>query len=231
MADEFTPNYGLYIPKETDLMSDVKVNITDSFTVLESRGDPTIVAADGALPQVGNYEVGDRVYRDDPIGGSDGVHWPSSYILVCKDVNWGWHWRPIQQIISPWVDVPSTAIADSNWTFPTAKLQIALDSRGWCYWRGSIRRTTAGIPAATSFNILKTIPEGIRPNVKVTHTCALSPITGSATGKAGNISGRFLMHEDGSSSFRTFNSANGVSQNIWISGLKYNNSAHWYFSG
>lgn len=229
---EFTENYSLFMPDESDSMADVVTNLTENFQKIEPRGDPTIIAADGALPQVGNYEVGDRVFRNDPVGGVDGVHWPSSYLLVAKDANWGWHWRPIQQILSPWVTVPATAFADANYEqHATTPLQIALDYRGWCRWRGRIQKTAAGIPAATSISVFKTLPEGIRPNVDVMHTVALSPITGTATGKPGNISGRIFIAQSGASSIRCFNSNNGVSQSIWFSGLKYNNSAHWYFSG
>lgn len=231
MADEFTSNYNFFLPKGSDLMSDVKKNITDNFKIIEPRNDITVIAAEGVLPQAGDYEIGDRVFRDDVLGGPN-ITWPSTYLLVCKDANWGWHWRPIQQIMSPWVTIPATAINDANFEMhPTSPLQMALDSRGFCHWRGSVRRTTPGIPNATSFNVFKTVPEGIRSNTTFMHTIALSPITGSATGKPGNISGRFFMNSSGVSSIRTFNTNNGVSQNIWFDGLNYNNSAHWYFSG
>lgn len=228
---DFTSNYNLFMPAGADSMADVVTNLTENFQIIEPRNDITVIAALGALPQAGDYEVGDRVFRDDVAGGPN-LTWPSNYILVCKDTNWGWHWRPIQQILSPWVTVPSTAINDANFELhPTVPLQIALDSRGFCHWRGAIRRTTAGIPAATSFTVFKTIPDGIRPNVPFMHTIGLSPITGSSTGKAGNVGGRIFMNNTGGSSIRTFNSNNGVSQNIWFDGMNYNNSAHWYFSG
>jgi hypothetical protein len=221
----------MFMPDESDSMADVVTNITENFQKLENRNDITVIATGAALPQAGSYEIGDRVFRNDPVGGVD-ITWPSNYILVCKDANWGWHWRPIQQIMSPWVTVPSTAISDANFEMhPTIPLQIALDSRGFCHWRGSVRRTTAGIPAATSFTVFKPVPEGIRSNVDFIHTIGLSPITGSSVGKAGNVGGRFFMSSSGTSSVRVFNSNNGVSQNIWFDGLNYNNSAHWYFSG
>jgi hypothetical protein len=222
-------NYNFFYPTAQDSMSDVEKNITDNLKIIESRNDIPVFAAGADLPQSGNYEIGDRVFRNDIAGGNT---WPSNYLLICKDANWGWHWRPIQQIISPWVSVPTTAIQDANFTIdPLYPLQIALDSRGFCHWRGAIKRTTPGIPAATSFNVFKEIPLGIRPNVKFMHTCALSPFTGSAVGKAGNISGRIYMQEDGVSSVRCWNSNNGVSQYIWFDGMNYNNSYHWYFGG
>lgn len=230
MADEYTSNYNFFLPKGSDSMALVEKNITDAFKAIEPRNDVTVIGNQLPLPQSGSYNVGDRVFRNDTVTGTT---WPSSYILICKDANWGWHWRPVQQILSPWVTVPATAIdLTTDWELhPTIKFEIALDSRGWCHWRGAIRRKTAGIPVGTTFNIFKNIPLGIRPNVKFMHTIALSPITGSALGKAGNIGGRLYMQNDGYSSFRFFNSANGVSQNIWLDGLHYNNSDSWYYSG
>lgn len=224
-----TPNYGFFLPTESDDMSDVRANLTNSFETIASRGEPTVIAAGNPLPQAGNYELGDRVFRNDVAGGNT---WPSSYLLICKDANWGWHWRPLQQTVSPWVDVPATAIdMTADWEIhPTHKLQIALDSRGWCHWRGVVRKKTAGIVPATSYNVFKNIPLGIRTNVKLMHTCAINPVV-SGTGKAGNVSGRIYLDETGHSSFRTFNTNNGISQNIWLDGLTYNNSYHWYYSG
>jgi hypothetical protein len=223
-----TSNYGFFMPDDADSMADVKKNVTDNFKKIESRNDITVVASEGALPQSGTYNIGDRVFRNDPVTSTT---WPSNYLLICKDTNWGWHWRPIQHIISPWVNVPATALNDANFEIhPTYPLQIALDSRGFCHWRGAIRRTTAGIPAATSFTVFKSIPLGIRPNVRFMHTTPISPIQ-SGTGTAGYVGGRVYMQEDGTSSIRCYNTANGVSQSIWFTGLKYNNSDHWYFNG
>jgi hypothetical protein len=220
-----TSNYGFFMPDESDSMADVEVNITDNFEIIASKGEPTVIAAGAALPQVGDYELFDMVFRDD---ARTDTTWPSLYILVCKDENWGWHWRPIQQITSPWVNVPATAIQDANFQLgTTAPVQIALDSRGWCHWRGRISRTSVGIPSATSFSVFKTLPLGLRPCFEAMYTTALSPIQ-SAAGKAGNTGGRFFMNEDGTSSVRCFNST--ATQHIWFDGLHYNTAYHWYYS-
>lgn len=230
MADEFTENYGLFLPKGADNMGNVRQSITNSFEKLSTRNNITVIAADGALPQAGNYELGDRVFRNDDPGVAN--KWPSNYILVCKDENWGWHWRPIQQLMSPWVDVPATAIEDTaNFELhPTWKWQIALDKRGWCHWRGAIRKKVAGITANSTYNVLKFLPLGLRPPVDMLHTLAISPVR-SATGKAGNVSGRHYFRTDGYNSMRFANTDNGVSQVIWFSGFKCNTAYHWYYNG
>jgi hypothetical protein len=221
-----TPNYGFFMPSEEDSMADVAKNITDNFEILGGRGNPTVIPAGGALPQSGNYNLFDMVYRDDP---KDGFNWPSAYLLVCKDADWGWHWRPIQAITSPWVTVPSTAIVHTSFEqHPTSPVQIALDSRGWCHWRGRFRQKTVNIASATTFVIFKTLPLGLRPPFEFNHTVALSPIR-SAAGKAGNVSGRMFLREDGYNSFRFFNSNSG-SQNIWLDGLHYNTAYSWYYN-
>lgn len=227
MADEYTPNYNFFVPEGSDSMADIEKNMTTSLETLESRAAITVIAAGAALPQVGSYVIGDRVFRNDAQSGS-GV-WPSNYILVCKDANWGWHWRPIQQVLSPWVDVPATAIEHVSFELhPTIKFQIALDSKGYCHWRGCIRTKTPGMVANSTFVVFKNIPVGIRPNVELMHTVALSPVQ-SAAGKAGNVGARINLINDGSSSFRFFNSNNGVSQNIWLDNLSYNNSDSYYY--
>lgn len=222
-----TTNYGFFLPDEEDSMADVETNITNNFQTIEPVGDPTVIAAGADLPQEGDYNLFDRVFRNDPTGSTT---WPSVYLLVCKDANWGWHWRPIQQITSPWVTITNDAISDVNFEIhPTNPLRIALDSRGWCHWRGCIRSKVPGISAATSFNALKTIPLGLRPCFSFMHTIALSPVL-SGAGKAGNVGGRLFMREDGANSVRVFNSNNGISQNIWFDGLHYNTAYHWYYN-
>jgi len=222
------PNYSFFYPTAKSSMSDVKKNLTDNFKLIEPRNDITVIVAGGALPQAGNYEIGDRVFRNDPDAGT--TH-PSNYLLVTKDANWGWHWRPIQQIISPWVTVPATCMDNTDWEIsPTQPLQIALDSRGWCHWRGVIRQKTAGIANNSSIVVLKNVPSGIRPNVNVMHQVSVSPPM-SGTGRAGNVSGRIYISNEGYSSVRFSNTNNGVSQSVWLDGLHYNNSAHWYYNG
>jgi len=220
--------YPFFYPDSSDSMSDVKKNLTDNFKIIEPRNNITIIPAGGDLPQAGDYEIGDRVFRNDVAGGNT---WPSNYLLVTKDINWGWHWRPIQQIISPWVTVPATCIENTfDWELhPLKHFQIALDSRGWCHWRGAIRTKVPGIVTNTSEVVFKNIPKGIRPSLNFMHTLAVNPIM-SGTGKAGYVGGRMYFDNLGYSSLRFSNTNNGISQNVWLDGLHYNNSAHWYFN-
>lgn len=228
MTDEYTENYNLFLPKPEDSMADVVKNLTNSFNVLLPRGNPTIIAAGGALPQSGSYELGDRVFRNDAISSTT---YPSSYILICKDVNWGWHWRPVQTIISPWVTLTSTIWDTADFELhPTSPLQIALDSHGYCHWRGAFRRPAAGIPQDVTISPFKEIPLGIRPNVRFMHTLAVSPVV-STTGTNGYSGGRIFMNNLGQASVRFNRTDNGVSQEVWVTGLEYNNSNEFYYFG
>lgn len=228
MADEFTPNYGFFLPKDTDSMADVEKNITTTFEKLSTRADPTVIPAGNPLPQVGDYEIGDRVFRQDL---DDGITYPSSYLLVCKDNNWGWHWRPIQTILSPWVSLSSSIWATSDFEIhPTYGLQIAINNRGFCHWRGAIRKPTPNIPEDTLFESFKNIPVGLQPNTSILHTLAVSPIVGGS-GKSGYVGGRFFIRDDGYNTMKFFNTNNVSSQTVWFTNLRYNNSAGFYFSG
>jgi hypothetical protein len=220
-----TSNYGFPLAGGSDPMSDVKTYVTDSFKKLESINNLTVIAAGQPLPQSGNYKLGDRVFRNDVAGGNT---WPSNYILVVQDAVWGWHWRPIQQIVSPWVDVPAAVINDATFAMNTFKWQIAFDSRGFCHWRGSIKSVAVGITPG-DYNILKNIPVGLRPAVRIVHGLALSPVSGGTSGLTSNVSARMRMFTDGSSSFRFYNSASTV-QNIWLDGFSYIPSDHWFLN-
>lgn len=222
-------NYPFFYAESDGLMSDVKKNITDNFKIIENKGNITVIPGGEALPQSGNYVIGDRVYRDDTPDSSFGT-WPSIYILISKDADWGWHWRPVQAVISPWVTVSSSVINNVSFEInPNAPFQIALDSKGFCHWRGSIRKTTPNIAANTSFaDIVKTIPEELRPNTDIMHTVSLSPVV-SAAGKAGNVSGRVFIAKSGIVSFRFANSANATTQCFWLDDIMYNNSATYYY--
>jgi len=226
-----TNYYNLTLSTGPGNMGDVKNNITDNFKKLASRNDITVIPAGGALPQSGSYEVGDRVYRDDPMDTTNRT-WPSNYLLIAKDSKWGYHWRPIQHVISPWVDVPATVISDSNYEIhPTYKFQVALDSKGYCFWRGAVRAKTAGaLPVATSVNVLYALPPGIRPATTIMFPVAVGPVTDSSTGKAGNISGRIVVGRDGFISFRWFGTNNGVSRDVWLGSVRYPIGAGWFTS-
>lgn len=217
MADEFTPNYSLFLPKPGDSMSDVRKNLTNTFEKLSTRADPTVIAAGGPLPQVGNYEIGDRVTR---IKSADPFDHTSSFILVCKDTNWGWHWRPVQSVLSPWITVPNTAIDNVNWSLnATYPPQIALDSKGFVHWRGCITYN-ASINNMTSFFPFKNIPVGLRPNSEFFHTIPVDPIN-SGTGLTGYKGGRLKMDPTGVAQFLFFNTAATTVRNAWLTGLEY----------
>jgi hypothetical protein len=224
-----TPNYGFFLPTGEDSMSDVKKNITDSFKTIEPRNNITVIPSGGVLPQTGDYNIGDRIFRDDPRSGFASGLYPSVYILICKDPVWGWHWRPVQAVISPWVTIPATAINNVLFELhPTFKFQIALDSKGMCYWRGAIRSKVVGITPNSSMIIFNDVPVALRAGFDVLHSVVLSPATGT-TGRPGYVGGRMGINADGSGSFRFFNSATVV-QNIWFNGLMYPNSQRLYYA-
>jgi hypothetical protein len=155
MADELTPNYGLTKPDpETGLMSNFETYLNANWDILADAASPP---SGTTLPQAGDYNVGDRFYKSDT---------KSIYILVCKDANWGWHWRPVQDAISPWMTVPATCLNLGTWTLnpvATNPFAIALDSRGRAYWRGVIGTTAGNISRNVSHSVFKALPIGIRP--------------------------------------------------------------------
>lgn len=224
---ELTPNYSLHVPTELDDMGDVDQWLTTNFETLEPRANPTVIAAGGALPQVGSYNLGDRVFRADPVASNT---YPSSYILVCKDSIWGWHWRPVQQIMSPWINLPSGIINDSNFEIhPTFPVAISYDSRGFVHWRGAFRKTTANIAEGTSFTVLKNMPEGLKPNLFINRTVPVSPVV-SGTTEEGFVGGRFACTDSGVSSFRFSNTNNATSQVFWMTGLCYQPAREYFTS-
>lgn len=231
MADEYTDNYGFFLPKDTDPMSDVKKNITDSFKIIEPVNDFTVIPHGTPLPQAGSYEVGDRVFKAAP--NTSPPNYPSNYILLVKDTNWGWHWRPIQHKLSPWVTIPSTAIdpALAAKYFPdgTLKFEIALDSKGWCYWRGALRVVDNMIPNNTKYNIFRNIPRGIRPNQSFTSIRGTFPVNAvSATYMGVSM----FLKTDGSSYFVGANTAVAASTtHIHLDGVRYQNSDSYYYGG
>lgn len=160
MAETPTPNYGLEKPELTDDMSDFDRWLNDNWTKIEDAVSPP---SGITLPQAGSYDIGDRFYKSDT---------KSIYILVAKDANWGWHWRPVQDAISPWLTIPTTCLNLGTWTLnPVAAnpFAIALDNRGKCYWRGVIGTTAGNITRATSHFVFKALPDGIRPRQRATY--------------------------------------------------------------
>lgn len=162
MPETPTPNYALAKPEMSDLMSDFDTWLNENWAKIEDAVSPP---SGTTLPQAGTYDIGDRFYKSDT---------KSIYILVCKDANWGWHWRPVQDAISPWLTVPATAINNAAWTINPVganPLAIAMDNRGKCYWRGVIGAVAGTIPRATTHFPLKQLPDGIRPRQRGAYMC------------------------------------------------------------
>lgn len=156
MAIEPTPNYALNKVgnPSTDLMSNFEVWLNQNWDKIT---DATAPPSGTNLPQTGSYNVGDRFYKSDT---------KSIYILVCKDADWGWHWRPIQDPISPWLTIPTTCLNLGTWTLnPVASnpFAIAFDNRGKCYWRGVVGITAGTIPRNVSHAVFKPVPGGLKP--------------------------------------------------------------------
>lgn len=152
-----TPNYGLVRPEETDPMSDFETQINANWDTVAGIPAPN---SGTTLPQSGSYNVGDRFYKSDT---------KSIYILVTKDSTWGWYWRPVQDAISPWFVVPTTALSIGGWTLnPVAAnpFAIALDNRGMCYWRGVIGPSAGTISRNVSHSVFPCPPIGIRPRMQ-----------------------------------------------------------------
>lgn len=141
-------------PGNNDSMADYETWLNGNWDKIANAVSPPFGTT---LPQSGSYDVGDRFYKTDT---------QSIYILTAKDANWGWHWRPIHDAISPWFTVPTTCMAISGWSLnPVAAkpFQIALDNRGKCYWRGIVGPSSGTIVRNTSHGVFLPLPIGIRP--------------------------------------------------------------------
>jgi len=157
MSDTPTPNYGLTRPDKDDAMSDFGTWLNGNWTTLENAVSPN---SGTTLPQSGSYNVGDRFYKTDT---------KSIYILVVKSALWGWHWRPIQDAISPWLTIPTTVLTGtgSTWTLnPVAAnpFAIAFDNRGKCYWRGVVGPSSGTIGRNANYQIFQNLPTGLSPS-------------------------------------------------------------------
>jgi phage replication-related protein YjqB (UPF0714/DUF867 family) len=152
-----TSQYRLNLAQRDDQMSDFETWLNFNWEKLKDAASPP---SGTTLPQSGPYNVGDRFYKTDT---------KSIYLLVTKDVNWGWYWRPIQDAISPWFTVPSTCLALTGWSLnsvPAAPFQIALDNRGRCYWRGVLSSTPGTFARLNSFALFNFLPTGLRPSFR-----------------------------------------------------------------
>lgn len=156
MAAELTPNYALNKVGDpsVDQMKDFDIWLNANWDkILDAPAPPSGTV----LPTSGSYNVGDRFYKTDT---------KSIYLLVTKDANWGWYWRPIHDPISPWYTVPNSAMIFGGWSLnivPAAPMQIALDNRGRCFWRGIIAPSSGTFARATSIGLFACPPVGIRP--------------------------------------------------------------------
>jgi hypothetical protein len=167
-----TPFYQMNIALTTDLMSTFEIWLNQNWDKITDVPAPPSGAA---LPQVGAFNIGDRFYLTTT---------QSIYILVVKDADWGWHWRPIQDGISPWVTIPSSVLNLGGWTVNPVvadPFQIAMDHRGHVYWRGVIGTTPGNITRFVNHNALKQIPFGLRPREDSAYMLGHEPLATAGT--------------------------------------------------
>jgi len=169
MADEFTTNYGFVKPDDLSLMRSFETYMNGNWTAIEGVVAPPSIT--GTLPQSGSYNLYDRVYRTDD---------QSIYILIVKDVLWGWHWRPVHAAISPWIQIRAFDIFENAaWNNPgPSNLQVAYDNKGQMHWRGFLQRTSAMVWNTTEA-IFKDMPKGIYPSRSFSYVA--DPVTAAVT--------------------------------------------------
>lgn len=149
-----TPFYALNQPDRLDSMADFETWINTNWDKITAVTAPDSGAT---LPQAGSYSIGDRFY----LTGTKSI-----YILIVKDANWGWHWRPVQDAISPWLTIPTTCLNLGTWTLNPVganPFAIAFDHRGKCYWRGIVGITAGTFARNTSHAVFKPLPKGLSP--------------------------------------------------------------------
>lgn len=177
-----SPNYGLVRPTDgrdgtvDEPMGDFEPQINANWDALASVPAPN---SGTSLPQAGSYNVGDRFYKSDT---------KSIYILVVKSAVWGWHWRPVQDALSPWFTPPATCINDGAWTINPVvanPFAIAYDNRGKCHWRGVIGITAGTFSRNVSHSVLKALPDGLRPRQRGSYLLGHSAL--SVTAVANNL--------------------------------------------
>ncbi|GHF92039.1 hypothetical protein [Streptomyces griseosporeus] len=168
MPEPPTSNYGLAKPEPTDSMSAVDTWFNPNWDKIVDIPAPP---SGTTLPSSGSYNIGDRFYKSDT---------QSIYLLVVKDANWGWHWRPIHDGISPWKVVPTTCLNDGTWSLnPTGSnpFAIAYDNKGKVFWRGVIGPTSGNFARNTSLPVLKPLPQGLLPRQKAVFMLGHEPIS------------------------------------------------------
>lgn len=214
MAHTPTPNYGIERPEETDSMANFEP-INDGWDELADAISPP---SGTTLPQAGTYDIGDRFYKSDT---------SSVYILLCKDANWGWHWRPVQDAISPWLTIPNTCLNLGTWTInpvATNPLAIAFDNRGKCYWRGVIGITAGTIPRNISHAVFKPLPVGLIPRQQGVYMLGHETIAVGVVGTNLNSwqGARIFIPENGVSnpSIRCYG-GNAEFNRVYVTGVNY----------
>lgn len=167
--DTFTDNYGFTKPDDTSLMRSFETYMNGNWTAIEGVVAPPNIT--GALPQSGSYNLYDRVYRTDD---------QSIYILIVKDVDWGWHWRPVHAAISPWIQIRDFDIYENAaWDNPVpSNLQVAYDNKGHIHWRGFLQRSSP-IPHNVTEQLFKDLPKGMYPSRTISYMA--DPVTAAVT--------------------------------------------------
>lgn len=163
MSYSSTSNYGFNLPSESELMSDFETSLNANWDKIAAV--PSAPSVTGTLPQAGSYDLYDRVYRTDD---------QSIYILVVKDANWGWCWRPVHAPISPWRKIPSLAFANVSWDNVSNDMSIAYDNRGRVHWRGGLIRSSSMLYNTTE-SIFKAMPKGLYPSRTVSYPLDVHP--------------------------------------------------------
>jgi hypothetical protein len=220
----FTPNYGLNKPDPSDAMNNFETWLNANWDIITAATAPP---SGTTLPQSGAYDVGDRFYKSDT---------KSIYILVCKDANWGWYWRPIQDALSPWFTIPTTAMNIAGWTLNPVTANpaaIALDNRGKCYWRGVIGPSTGNIPRAASQNVFLPIPAGIRPRQRGAHMLGHETLAVNSTATSlQSYQGARIFISDDPTAFVTVRCFGGTADfnRVHLSGVQYAAGTGLYWS-
>ena len=209
-----TPIYGFFKPDSGDSMADVKKNINDNFRLMQTITRYDSVAT---LPVFGGgASVGKVVYLND-------VNYQSLFICVVADPDWGAHWRPIQAPLSPFVNVPNTAVIDTvNYL---SNMKIRYDNQGMVYWKGNLQYLGAGgWPKTGPQQLLKNLPKGLRPCIRSTFACVSDPQQTVLLPPPRYQGGHFFLGDKsdlGVNNMRVVGGASGVEKFLFVDGVAY----------
>lgn len=219
-----TPNYRLSLATPSDSMADFETWLNANWERLRKASAPY---SGTTLPQSGPWNIGDRFFKTDT---------NSIYILVTKSSDWGWHWRPIQDAISPWINVPTTALNTAGWVLngtPTNPVAIAFDNRGKCYWRGVLGVATGTFARHSSIAVFKTLPMGLLPRQTGTYMLGHEPLAVGVDGTNLNAyqGARFLISSFASTNptVRAFGGTADISK-VYLTGVNYAVGTGKYFT-